>query len=269
MVFFLGSHQPYWLRILDVPMMISHRTLGRYKTLPRARGPWYKDSGGFTRLDTHGSWDGLPVEQFVSETRRYADEVGNMAYCAPQDWMCEPRILAKTGLTITEHQRRTVANFLDLQQKAPDLPWTPVIQGWTLNDYLRCVEMYDRSGVDLFGTPPKDGEEDRRPLVGVGSICRRQGTEKAANILRRLASEGIRLHAFGLKILGIPNVAPFVASADSLAWSYAARRESPLPGCTAHKNCANCMRYALRWLGRVQALIDRHQQASYQLALTF
>ena len=35
--------------------------------------------------------------------------------------------------------------------------------------------------------------------------------------------------------------------ADSLAWSYHARREPPLPGCNTHKNCANCVRFALAW----------------------
>jgi hypothetical protein len=32
-----------------------------------------------------------------------------------------------------------------------------------------------------------------------------------------------------------------------MAWSIAARRRPPLPGCTRHKNCANCSRYALTW----------------------
>lgn len=27
----------------------------------------------------------------------------------------------------------------------------------------------------------------------------------------------------------------------------------PLPGCTRYKNCANCMRYALRWRAKVLA----------------
>lgn len=32
-------------------------------------------------------------------------------------------------------------------------------------------------------------------------------------------------------------------SADSLAWSFDARRSAPLPDC-AHANCATCLRYA-------------------------
>ena len=36
-----------------------------------------------------------------------------------------------------------------------------------------------------------------------------------------------------------------------MAWSYAARRQPPLPGCTGHKNCANCLTYATRWRAKV------------------
>ena len=51
-------------------------------------------------------------------------------WAAPQDWMCEPAIIAKTGLAVVEHQRRTVTNFLELQALAPDLPFIPVLHGW-------------------------------------------------------------------------------------------------------------------------------------------
>lgn len=254
MRFFLGTHQPHWLKLLSIPLMVSHRTLARYRVLPRAAGAWFKDSSGFTRLFLEGSWDSLPAAQFVAETRRYALEVGNMQYAAPRDWMCEPVILKKTGLSIAEHQQRTVDDYQDLRERAPEVPWTPVLQGWSLDDYLHCLEMYDRVGIDLRGAP----------LVGVGTICRRQGTDEAAQILGRLAAEGLRLHAFGLKIQGIPRAAAYLASSDSLAWSYAARREAPLPGCTTHKNCANCLHYALKWLGQVERLISASAARPYQ-----
>ena len=53
--------------------------------------------------------------------------------------MCEPFILEKTELPVEEHQRRTVPNFLHLKELAPDLPFAPVLQGWTLEDHLRRV----------------------------------------------------------------------------------------------------------------------------------
>jgi hypothetical protein len=38
-----------------------------------------------------------------------------------------------------------------------------------------------------------------------------------------------------------------------MAWSYTARRLPALPGCTGHKNCANCLTYATRWRRSVLA----------------
>ena len=51
---------------------------------------------------------------------------------------------------------------------------------------------------------------------------------------------------------GLRRVRGLLASADSMAWSFDARRTDPLPGHT-HKSCANCLEYALRW--REHALV--------------
>jgi hypothetical protein len=251
--FFLGTHQPGWLAkphldgptSVPVPLFISDRRLRNYRRLPQAVAPWALDSGGFTELATHGTWEHGPTPaQYVTRIRRYADEIGHLRWAAPQDWMCEPWIIAKTGLTITEHQHRTVSNYLQLRDLAPDLPIIPVIQGWTVADYLRAVDMYHRAGVDLTTAP----------IVGLGSVCRRQNTTDAGHILTALHSHGItRLHGFGFKVLGLRRYASLLVSADSMAWSIAARREPPLPGCTTHINCANCSRYAYRWQQRIVA----------------
>lgn len=272
MHFYLGTHQPHWLKLYDVPLMVSRRTLVRMRSRPRARAAWFRDSGGFTQLQMYGSWESVSVDQFVEETRRDAEEVGQMEYCAPMDWMCESLIInggkigtfefVGTKKSVREHQELTVANYIALRERAPELPWVPVLQGWTLDDYLRCAEMYERADINLAALS----------RVGVGTICRRQGTDEAALILKRLESEGLRLHAFGLKGTGIPNVAPYLASSDSLAWSYAARRSAALPGCAerlartgkGHKNCANCWEYAREWLEGIQQDIQTHQVKPYQ-----
>src|SRR5437764_1164840 len=61
---------------------------------------------------------------------------------APQDWMCEPFMVSRSGMSVTEHQTRTVASFAELRGLAPDLPFMPVLQGWTVAEYLRCAGMY-------------------------------------------------------------------------------------------------------------------------------
>lgn len=243
-MFYLGTHHPAWLAQTDVPLFVSHRTIGKLHSPPRSLGPWALDSGGFSELSLYGEWR-TPPSEYVATVRRLRDEVGNLQWAAIQDWMCEAEILARTGLTILEHQTRTVANLLELRSLAPDLPWTPVIQGWTEGQYLDHVDMYAAAGVDLFA----------EPLVGIGSVCRRQATLRAEMIVRGLATDGLRLHGFGFKVRGLEQVGGALVSADSLAWSVGGRYRAPIPGHDkpgpgrprGHKKCQNCIEYALEW----------------------
>ena len=123
--------------------------------------------------------------------------------------MCEPFMLARTGLSVVEHQLRTVENYVQLRDRAPDLPFAPVLQGWCRDDYHRCIEMYQQAGADLTA----------EPLVGVGSVCRRQATGEIEAIVHSLASLGLRFHGFGVKAGGLVRYADCLESADSLAWS--------------------------------------------------
>ena len=101
---FLGTHKPQWLanpRFAAVPLFVSRRTLAGRTTLPRAVGTWALDSGGFTELQMYGRWE-MSARTYAAEVRRFRDEIGGMAWAAPQDWMCEPWILEKTGLTVAD-----------------------------------------------------------------------------------------------------------------------------------------------------------------------
>jgi hypothetical protein len=277
--------------------LLEPKKRGTGNRLPLAAVRWSLDSGGFTELQLHGKWR-ITAQQYAAQVRQIRDAVGMMDWAAPQDWMCEPQVIrglvrkkrgerkdsidvkrwlewAKsagpvmadsvrvaeelgdlaevvfhgTGLSVNEHQRKTLQNFLELRTIAPDLPWIPVLQGWSLTDYWRHIDMYAAAGVDLT----------LKRIVGVGSVCRRQGTAIAEIIFRSIAHHGdgrvIRLHGFGVKSDGLAKFGDVLVSADSLAWSYTARRSAPLPGHdlrgdgrrTGHKNCANCYDYAIRW----------------------
>jgi hypothetical protein len=240
--FYLGTHKPDWLAKTDVPLMLSRRWLAPRKTLPVALGPWALDSGGFTELNLHGEWT-VSAVAYAREAERFVREIGSLCWAAQQDWMCESVVLAKTGLTVTQHQARTVANYRDLLCLAPSVPWLPVVQGYTRDEYLRCLDLYDAAGFDLR----------QLPAVGLGSVCRRQSTGEAVSIVRELAGLGLRLHAFGFKLQGLRAAAHLLASADSMAWSFDARRNDPLPGCP-HRSCANCIRYALSWRERAVSI---------------
>jgi hypothetical protein len=247
-VFYLGTHHPGWLATTPLPLFISDRRLRTYKTLTRARAAWALDSGGFTELSTYGTWDhGPSPRQYAAAIRRYRDQIGHLAWAAPQDWMCEPAILARTGLTVSGHQQRTITSVLRLRDIDPALPVIPVLQGWTVSDYLRCADAYGKAGINLAA----------EPLVGLGSVCRRQAATSTELIIRALHARGItRLHGFGIRISGLTRCGHLLTSADSMAWSFAARHQPPLPGCELrHINCANCPRYATAWHARVRAAL--------------
>lgn len=235
--FYLGTHELSWLRRTDVPLFISAVRLRKRRTYPRARGRVAFDSGGFSELQLHGRWT-VDDATLAAEVRCWAAEVGMPDFAAIRDWMCEPFMLAKTGLTIADHQALTIESLANLRAIAPEIPWMPVLQGWQCDDYLDHAEQYYAAGFDLT----------LEPIVGVGSICRRQGTSQAARIIRAVTLQRIRIHAFGVKTNGLRLFGDWIASADSMAWSFAARREKRLmPGCAGHKNCANCLRWALEW----------------------
>jgi hypothetical protein len=244
--FYLGTHQPAWLGRTDVPLCVSLRRLEERKTLPRAAGPVFLDGGGFTEVSQFGGWT-KTAPAYAGGVRRVCAEVGNVRHAAIQDWMVEPFVLAKTGLSVEEHQRRTVESYGELLALAPEVPWLPVLQGWRPGDYVRHLEGYQRAGFDLR----------RVPLVGVGSICRRQHTDEAAAILRQLRGKRLRLHGFGLKLQGLVKAAGWLTSADSMAWSFHARHRPTWCGSATHKNCANCLAFGLHWRGRVVALLNR------------
>ena len=269
--FMLGCSQPNWLAYPaepgddePAPLFVAvQRLYGRLRSrqLPRAAGRWALDSGGFNHVATHGAWT-VPAETYAEQVWRLAHGVGNLQWAAAQDWMCEPFILARTGLDVTEHQALTVDNFRALRRQWDILtdrhaagligpfgrdallcPFRPVLQGWQLDDYFRCADMYERSGVHLAGYP----------LVGLGSVCRRQATSDIALIVERLHTElDLPLHGFGIKSLGLERYGAFLSSSDSHAWSTAARRRERY--CQHNDGVRwerNCRQYALEWRDRL------------------
>lgn len=289
--FYLGTHQPHWLATAGVPLFVSHRRLAVRKSLPKAIEGWALESGGFSELSLYGEWRTTP-EVYVAAVRRYDEKIGMLEWAAPQDWMCEPPMLDKTRrleaerdamlvgggivpedeldamlgelhlVTFDEqillHQERTVANFVRLQElwyaeTNDESPFMPVLQGWEVHDYLRCVRMYRDAGVELTDFP----------VVGLGSVCRRQDTDEIGEIVETLlhAVPGLELHGFGVKMRGLEKYGLMLLTADSLAWSFDARHRDPLGDCVGHKNCANCLPFALQWRDRLMSVTAEGESA--------
>lgn len=260
MKFYLGTHETSWLGRTKAPLFLSYHRLWRAETQRKrafrsALGEWALDSGGFTELNAHGRWT-IPARRYATSIRRYTSEIGNLAWCAPQDWMVEDVVLQKTGLSVRIHQRKSVDSLLELRDIAPELPFVPVLQGWLLGQYLEHIDMYEAAGIDLR----------QEPLVCLGTMCRRQDSIRAAFIIRELTEQGLRCHALGAKTTGLAFYSNLIASSDSTAWSDGARHESNrskklygvgkrmLPTCThAAMTCNNCFDWAMAWRDRLLA----------------
>lgn len=232
MTFYLGTHEVAWLARLRVPLFVSVRRLRNRATLPRASCPWALDSGGFTELSMNGSWTSK-ARRYAKEVRWIQQEIGNMQWASSQDWMCEPWILEKTGNQIKHHIWNTVQNHMALLDADDSIPWAPVLQGWTLSDYVACLDLYERWGINVR----------LAPTCGIGTMCRRQAMDEAVVILRTLQQDaGIpNLHGFGFKLNGLERAHAHLFSADSMAWSVGGRRIGK----------QNDIHYAMAWRKKV------------------
>lgn len=220
--FYPGLHQPADAQHFDLACISINRLRGRKK--PVQCGDVLVDSGAFTELFIHGHYR-HGVEQYAAELfRLYSAGVVQIAAAVAQDYMCEPFILAKTGLTIEEHQRLTIQRYDDLVAELErlfggEIPFhvMPVLQGFAPQDYVNHIRMYgDRLKPGMW--------------VGVGSVCKRQGDPRSIiAVLQAIASErpDLELHGFGVKKTALmhPGVRELLATADSMAWSFAARKQ--------------------------------------------
>jgi hypothetical protein len=179
-------------------------------------GDWIMDSGAFTEISTFGRYR-HGVEEYAAQIKRWAHNgSGKLLAAACQDYMCEPFIVEKTGLSVAEHQRLTIERYDALtMQDVGGVYILPVIQGFEPADYVAHIRAY--------GDRLKPGA-----WVGVGSVCKRNGSpDQVAVVLMAIKAErpDLLLHGFGLKTTSLahPFVRSMLHSADSMAWSYAAR----------------------------------------------
>lgn len=193
-------------------VFISYSCLRKRKSNFEANN-WIMDSGAFTEISTYGEYR-TTVEEYVSTIERWKKN-GFLEIAVSQDYMCEPFILEKTGLTVKDHQELTIQRF-DKIRSLTDFPIMPVIQGYEIDDYLDHIKMY---GNRLSGR------------VGVGSLCKRnRDVKKIETILFEIKKKipHCQLHGFGLKKTALFSglVRKCLYSCDSMAWDYEARRKN-------------------------------------------
>lgn len=185
--FYVGLHHPGDAQHFDRACVSVRALRGRKK--PIACSDVLLDSGAFTELHLHGKYQHAPSE-YAAEVRRLVNHsVISISAAVSQDYMCEPFMLAKTGLTVAEHHRLTIDRYDDLLRADLPVPVMPVLQGYAPSDYCRHMEMY--------------GNRLRRDAwVGVGSVCKRNSVpERIIEVLYPIKRErpDLRLHGFGVK----------------------------------------------------------------------
>lgn len=218
MRFYIGLHQPSDARHFPRVCISVNRVRGRRSSVligHENSGSALLDSGAFTELAAHGCYR-HSVQEYAADVRRLRRLI-NLDACVAQDYMCEPFMVQKTGLSVAEHQRLTIERYDALL--ACDLPCyvLPVLQGFDASDYSRHIDAY---GPRL----------EPHMWVGVGSVCKRNSQPASvARVLQAInrARPDLRLHGFGVKLTALqhPAVRDLLYSADSMAWSYSARKQ--------------------------------------------
>lgn len=216
-VFYPGLHHPADAAHFPRACLSVRTLMKRRKPIPCP--DVLLDSGAFTELSINGEFH-MSVAKYAAVIRRLAEIIAITA-AVTQDFMCEPFMIAKTGLTIADHQRLTIERYDALLAEQLPVSIMPVLQGYDPADYQRHVVAYgSRLAPNAW--------------VGVGSVCKRNGApEKIVGVLSAIHAlrPDLRLHGFGVKLTALAHsgVRHMLFSADSMAWSYRARIEGRNP----------------------------------------
>jgi hypothetical protein len=232
MKFYIGLHIPKQAERFERAFISVNRVYGRQKPVPSK--DWILDSGAFTEISRHGEYRHVPWS-YAYEVNRLASISPGLIAAVSQDYMCEPHILQKTGLTIANHQRLTIERYDELRSLVRNVYLMPVLQGYHWKEYLNHIDQY--------GSRLAEGA-----YVGVGSICKRNANMAVIEALLCTIKKyrpDLRLHGFGLKATALASgvVRDCLYSADSMAWSFAARREG--------RN-ANCWKEASKFIRKIE-----------------
>ena len=214
MEFYTGVHDVSLARFVDRAFISVNPLRTKNRRSHFLVDKWIMDSGAFSEIANHGYYR-YSVEEYAGWINRFKD-CGTLIMAVAQDYMCEPAMLKKTGSTVTERQQLTIKRY-DALVPQTDVYIMPVLQGYQPSEYVEHLRMYgDRIKPDM--------------RVGVGSVCKRNGKpQEIAAVLEAIKAErpDLRLHGFGLKKTSLQSayISTLLYSADSMAWSYAARRQ--------------------------------------------
>ena len=240
---YAGIHNVYQAHFVP-RAMISLNRLERRKADFNAN-EWILDSGAFTRIASGKGH--MPTREYADQAERWS-KCGSLEAAVAQDYMCEPFILDATGLSVTEHQKLSTRNYLELRERLLTVYAMPVIQGFTAQQYQDHTEA-------LAPHLPENA------WTGVGSLCKRQGSPDTISAIIsaiKAVRPDLKLHGFGVKTTALrrADIWHRLHSVDSAAWSYSATRNGN-PG------DRNSIEFCLEWTNR----IARNQPGPSQISM--
>lgn len=195
----------------DLPIMVSARWL--MKVRPNSIAFQYLAEYKSVFLDSGAFGCAFYDGGFTYSIEEYADLVWRVKpeLWATMDYPCEPNIMP--NMSVWERIESTISNTLALKKRCPYMGFVPIIQGWEVEDYLACAEKLAEAGLI-------------KPIMGIGSICRRGKQEPIVKIVRTLYSKllGVKFHAFGVKVNTLKynngEVLNYLDSIDTAAWQF-------------------------------------------------
>lgn len=183
-------------------------------------------NGGPVCLDSAGFVATARYRRFPWTVQNYIDLCAAFPWewCAAMDLCVEPEIAGDEPTVLdriagTARLNRLCMRYAEEAGIADRM--IPVVQGWSLDHYLRCIDKLSDIIADA-------------PLIGIGSMCRRPlyGATGLLNIVegldRALGTSKTRFHLFGVKSGAYSALKdhPRVASVDSQAYGTEARRQA-------------------------------------------
>lgn len=110
--FYIGIPGPYWITKMTFPFMISRRSFRSRKKGCVSNQDYAIDSGGFSELSINGKWE-ITEKEYVGKIRYFISLIEKVPnFISQMDWMCEPHVISKTGLSVKRHQINTVENYI-------------------------------------------------------------------------------------------------------------------------------------------------------------
>jgi len=174
--------------------------------------PKHLDNADKTFIDSGGYQFMKKFTEYPFNPKEYVDFINevNPDYFAAMDYPCEPKILERRKKTSEQQIEDTIEKTIDLLDLESHSKLLPVIQGWSIEDYIYCIDRMREQ--DLLSD-----------YMAIGSLCIRD--ESIYPIIKAITDNipsDIKLHGFGVKISNLKNKFVFdnLYSSDSMAWLF-------------------------------------------------